>query len=191
VERAADAIYFGATIGEVCRALRPQHEGDLPKIRPLRAQRAAQPFERLRDAAAAFAARTGQPPLVFQANLGPSRLYRLRADWTTGFFEVGGFKVLADRDCKDADEAAAVALASGARLVVITSNDETYATAVEPLARALKAKDPGLFVLVAGAAKDKDVEAAWRAAGVDEFVNVASNTLELLTRLLTKIGVLP
>jgi methylmalonyl-CoA mutase len=179
------AVIIGVNQYPNIRELRPDRT-----VRPSRHSREAEPFERLRDAAAAFAERTGQPPLLFQANIGPSRLYRLRADWTTGFFEVGGFKVAAERDYKDADEAAAAALASDARLVVITSSDETYATSVEPLARAIKAGNPGTFVLVAGAAKDKAAESAWRAAGVDEFVNVSSNALELLTRLLTKIGVL-
>lgn len=189
LEAAVDAVLKGASLGEICRTLRAS---DTPAagIAPLHIHRAAQPFERLRNASADFAARTGAAPLLFQANIGPSRLYRLRADWTTGFFEVGGFKVASDRDFKGADDAAEAALASGARLVVIASGDDTYPTVVEPLARALKAKDAGIYVLVAGAAKEKETEAAWRAAGVDEFVNVASNALELLTRLLTKIGVL-
>ncbi len=182
-----NALNHGATLGEVCRALR---RGDEPEraVEPLRIERAARPFERLREASAAHAGRTGRAPLVFQANVGPSRLYRLRADWTTNFFQVGGFEVSAGRDFADADEAARDALASGARVVVITATDETYPLAVEPFARAIKAADPAIAVLVAGAPRER--EAAWRAAGVDAFVNVATNALELLTRLLTRTGVL-
>ncbi len=189
LELATDAIYFGATLGEVCRALRSRDESS-PRITPLRIHRAAQPFERLRDAATTFAADTGRTPVVFQANIGPSRLYRQRADWTTGFFAVGGFEVVAERDFPDATEAVAAVLGSGVSLVVLTSTDESYATVVEPFARALKAANANAFLLVAGAAKDPATEAAWRAAGVDEFVNLASNALDLLTRLLIRIGVL-
>jgi methylmalonyl-CoA mutase len=184
---AIEAVATGATLGEICRTLRASCE-EKPKVAPLCMHRAARPFERLRDAATVHQAHTGFAPRVFQANIGPSRLYRLRADWTTGFLEVGGFKVLADRDFKDADEAAAAALASEARIIVITSADDTYPAVVEPMAKALKAADPELFILVAGAPKEN--EAAWRAAGVDEFVNVSSNCLELLTRLHARIGVL-
>ena len=187
LEAAIAAALQGATLGEIARTLRAD-DGPATRVPPVRVHRASQPFEKLRDASARWKTLHGKPPLLFQANIGPSRLYRLRADWTTGFFEVGGFKVAADRDYKDANEAVAAALASGARVVVITAMDETYATVVEPLARALKGQDPGLIVLVAGLPKEN--EAAWRAAGVDEFVNVASNCLELLTRLLAKIGVL-
>lgn len=187
LEAATDAVAHGATLGEICRTLRANDE-PAATIKPVRVTRAAQPFERLRDASARFKQRTGAAPLLFQANIGPSRLYRLRADWTSGFFEVGGFQVAKDREFKGAEDAAEAALASGARIVVITATDETYPTVVEPLARAIKARDASVLVLVAGAAKEN--EAAWRAAGIDEFVNVASNALELLTRLLTRIGVL-
>jgi methylmalonyl-CoA mutase len=180
LDTAVEAILDGATLGEICRTLRARDEAGV-KIEPVRIHRAAEPFERLRDDAARHAERTGSPPLVLQANIGPSRLYRLRADWTSSFFEVGGFRVLNDRDFAGTEDAAAAALASGARVVVITSGDDSYPAVVEPLARAIKANDSGVFVLVAGAPKDH--EAAWRAAGVDEFVNVSSNALELLRRL--------
>ncbi|BET66536.1 methylmalonyl-CoA mutase family protein [Opitutales bacterium ASA1] len=180
LESAIDAVLDGATLGEICRTLRAADEPHT-KVTPLCIHRAAQPFERLRDNAAAYAAKHGTPPLLFQANIGPSRLYRLRADWTSSFFEVGGFKLLNDRDFAGTDDAAAAALASGAQIAVITSSDDTYATVVEPLAKSIKAANPGLFVLVAGA--PKETADAWRAAGVDEFVNVTSNSLELLTRL--------
>ena len=82
---------------------------------------------------------------------------------------------------KGADDAAAAATESGAPVVAITSSDETYTSVVEPLARSIKAASPAVLVLVAGA--PKETADAWRAAGVDEFVNISSNALELLTRL--------
>ena len=39
-------------------------------------------YEALRDASAAFATKTGAAPAILQLNMGPSRKYRLRADWT-------------------------------------------------------------------------------------------------------------
>ena len=180
LESAVDAIVDGATLGEICRTLRADDEPHA-KIKPLRIHRAAQPFEQLRDNAAGYARRKGTPPLLFQANIGPSRLYRLRADWTSSFFQVGGFKVMNDRDFTGADDAARAVADSGATIVVIISGDATYQTVVEPLARAIKSADPRVFILVAGAPKEN--ADAWRAAGVDEFVNVTSNALELLTRL--------
>jgi len=187
VERAIEAALGGATIGEIARALRGGDEPDV-KVNPVCIHRAAQPFERLRDASAEFARTHGNPPLLFQANIGPSRTYRMRADWTSAFFEVGGFKVLNDRDFDTVEEAARAAAESGATIACITSTDDTYAEVVAPLARAIKAANSGILVLVAGAPGDN--EAAWREAGVDEFVNVRSDALALLTNLLKHAKVL-
>ena len=52
----------------------------------------------------------------------------------------------------------------------------------------MKAAKPDVTLLVAGAPGDN--EAAWRAAGVDDFVNVRSNNYELNEQLLKKAGVL-
>lgn len=188
IEKAVEAVLGGATLGEICRALRANDEPNF-KVTPVCIHRSAQPFERLRDAASKYAdSNQGEAPLLVQANIGPSRGYRMRADWTTGFFEVGGFKVANDRDFEGVDDAAAAVVSSGTRIACITSSDDTYAETVEPLAKAIKASDDGIFVLVAGAPGDN--EEAWRAAGVDEFVNVRSDALELLTNLLTHANVL-
>lgn len=188
LDAAIDAVAHGATVGDVCRSLRGRHE-PVSNVVPVRAIRSAEPFERLRDAAARWRDAHGSAPLVFQANIGPSRRYRLRADWTSAFFAVGGFQVANEQDFVGSEDAAAAALAAGARLVVITSDDASYPSVVEPLARALKSQDPAITVLVAG--QPKENEAAWRAAGVDCFVNLSSHPLDLLTHLLIRLGVLP
>jgi len=144
-------------------------------------------FEALREAAWAYEAKHGKAPEIFQANVGASRAYRIRADWTSAFFEVGGFKVLNDRDFKDADEAASEALKSGSQVVVITSADDAYAAAVPAIAKAIKAKKPDAIVMVAGAAGDN--EAAWKEAGVDDYANARANTYEMLKNLQAKMGV--
>lgn len=185
VAAAVDAATLGATLGEICRTLRA---GDEPvtSVPRIQVHRAAQPFERLRDLSDCLAERTGQRPLVLQANIGPSRTYRRRADWTTSFLEVGGFQVAADTDFNDAAGIKAAIVDSGAHIVVITSGDETYATMVESLARELKAHNPGLLLLVAG--NPGEHEQTWRKAGVDEFLNLGTNALEFLTRLLDYSG---
>jgi methylmalonyl-CoA mutase len=187
LEAAVDAVLHGATIGEITRTLRANDHAHT-KVAPLRIYRAAQSFERLRLAAQRYAEDNGTPPLLFQANMKPSRFYRGRADWTTGFFEVGGFKVLADTDFETIDEAISAAISSKAKIVVLTSTDETYAELAVFFAEALKKKQPGATLILAGSPGEN--EQAWREAGIDEFVNISSNALNLLTSLLKKIGVL-
>jgi methylmalonyl-CoA mutase len=159
-----------------------------PTVTPLLARRAAEEYEALRDASAAFAKSTGTAPTILQLNIGPSGRYRLRADWTASFFEAAGFAVDGSRDFATPAAAVAALTASPATIAVITSDDATYQETVAPLAAAIKAASPTITLLVAGAPGDN--ETAWRAAGVDDFVNVRSNNYELNHSLLAKTGVI-
>ena len=85
-------------------------------------------------------------------------------------------------------EAVAALTESPAAIAVVTSDDTTYQEIAAPLAAAVKAARPDVTLLVAGA--PGDLEAAWRAAGVDDFVNVRSNNYELNRTLLAKAGVI-
>ena len=76
---------------------------------------------------------------------------------------------------------------SGAEIAVICATDDQYPEVVPALARLLKQDGSGLTLLVAGAAGDN--EAAWKQAGVDDYVNVRVNNYETLKSLLNKIGV--
>jgi methylmalonyl-CoA mutase len=183
IEALAAAAATGATLDELYAAL-DAGEPEL-RVKPVRLQRAAAEYEALRLAARALA-EAGRPATVHQLNMGPSRGYRARADWTSSFFQAGGFTVLNEDDYPDPAAAAAALTESGARAAVITSDDATYATTVAPLARALKERDPGIRVLVAGAPGEN--EAAWREAGVDDFVHVRVNAYAFNRELLESMG---
>ncbi len=188
IEQAIAAAKAGATKLSLAIATGFICEETGPTVTPLPQRRAAEEYEALRDASAAFVAKTGAAPAILQLNIGPSRKYRLRADWTAAFFEAAGIAVDGKRDFKSAEEAVAALTESQAAIAVITSDDATYLETVESLAKAVKAAKPGVHLLVAGAPGDN--EAAWRAAGVDEFVNVRSNNYELNEQLLKIAGVL-
>jgi methylmalonyl-CoA mutase len=211
VEQAIAAALNGASIARITRACGLQHNTDRESpdspegtqaaracgfqpqassltITPLPPHRAAEEYEALRDAAAAFTAKTGAAPAILQLNIGPSRNFRLRADWTGSFFEAAGFAVDGTRDFITIGDAVNALTASTAAIAVITSDDATYLESVAPLAAAVKAARPDVTLLVAGTPGDH--EAAWRAAGVDDFVNVRSNHYELNQQLLQRAGVL-
>ncbi len=182
---AVEAAAAGATLGELSRTVRAR-DGEAAACAAIPPRRWSEPYEELRAACEAIRQRTGAAPRVFQANLGPSRGYRARADWTTSFFAVGGLEVVSDRDFDTPEVAGEAALASGARAAVICSSDETYPAAVPALAPRLRAA--GLTVLVAGSPGAE--EAAWRAAGVDDFVNVRTDNHAMLKGLLETLGAL-
>lgn len=187
VEGAVRAVESGATIGEMSRTLRSRFPGRA-KAPTIPQSRASEPHERLRQASESHRAAHGHAPRVLQVNYGPSRQYRIRADWTTAFFEVAGMEVLADRDFKDAGEAAEALRQSGAPVAILTSTDETYASAVPEVAQALRTACPGVMILVAGAPGEQ--EAAWKAAGVDDFIHLRVNNYSFLEGLLKRIGAL-
>jgi methylmalonyl-CoA mutase len=188
VEQAIAAANHGAGKISIAIATGLTNGQGAPAITALPARRAAEEYEALRDASAAFAAKTGAAPGILQLNIGPSGRYRLRADWTASFFEAAGFVVDGARDFPNIEEAVKAITASKAGIAVITSDDATYLETVDPLAAAIKAARPEVTLLVAGAPGDH--ETAWRSAGIDDFVNVRSNNYELNEQLLKKAGVL-
>ncbi len=188
VEQAIAAAKNGASKISIAIAIGLTNSEGAPTVTALPSHRAAEEYEALRDASAAFAAKNGAAPAILQLNIGPSGRYRLRADWTASFFEAAGFTVDGARDFKTNEDAIAALTASKSDIAVITSDDATYQETVAPLAAAVKAAKPSVTLLVAGAPGDN--EAAWRAAGVDEFVNVRSNNYELNEQLLKVAGVM-
>lgn len=156
--------------------------GKVPSgIETLARVRGAEPFENLRAAVGA-----SPKNQVFLVNMGPLRQFKARADFSTGFFQAGGFKVLENRGFKTPGEALEAAKASGAPVAIICSTDDTYPELVPALAPALKAA--GLTVILAGYPAEQ-IE-AFRQAGVDEFIHIRANCYEVLSGIATQLGIL-
>lgn len=188
VEAAIAAAMHGATLGDLTEALRAGF-GAGPTVGAIPPGRASEQFEALRAAAEAYAARTGQRPQVFLANMGPVAQHKARSDFATGFFETGGFGVSTNDGFATVEAAAQAAQAAGAPIVVICSADDTYPAIVPPLTQALKAARPTTTVILAGYPADQ-VE-SYRQAGVDEFIHLRANCYEVLARLQKQQGVMP
>ena len=97
-------------------------------------------------------------------------------------------KVSADRDFDTVEQAVEASILSKSKVIVLTSSDETYLEKAEEFARQLKAKNNSLHLLLAGAPAEN--EEKWRAAGINDFVNVTVNNYELNKSLLMTMGVL-
>jgi len=186
LEAAIEAARAGATLGEITRTLR-SGDGPAPRIEPLRIHRAAEPFEALRAAADAHRAKTGAAPRIRLLCMGPLRQHKVRADFCTGFLEVGGFAVDPGAPLATTDEAVEAAVSCGAPVCVICSTDETYPDLVPAIAAGIKSRAPKVGVILAGLpAEHAD---AFRAAGVDDFIHVRADALALLTQLQTQAGI--
>jgi methylmalonyl-CoA mutase len=183
----ADAALAGASIGDMAAALRKGDAAPATIAKPLAEVRASESYEKLRAASAAYAAKEGHAPQILQANMGSSRAYRIRADWTSAFFNAAGIQMLNTVDFKNPEDAVKAAETAGAKVVVITSSDENYVTMAEATAKAFKAMANAPYVLLAGTPTPEQ-EAPWKAAGVDEYVNVRANNYALNLKMLQLTG---
>ena len=154
---------------------------------PVKADRLTSGYERLRENMAAYVAANGSAPKIFMAQMGPVKQHKLRSDFSVEFLKPSGFAIVAEGSYADAESAAAAAVAAGAAATVICSTDDTYPDLVPAFANAVKAANPKIQVLVAGLLPDH-VE-AFKAAGVDEFIHLRANNLELLSDLQALTGV--
>jgi len=171
----AKAFQAGATIGEIRKAL-PRKGAGLPEIPRVRVIRAAEGYERLR------ASTRANPPQVWLAKFGPPKQSKARADFSSGFFAAGGFGVHQQTaGAKSVEEALNQAVASKAGIVVLCSTDDTYPEIVPAFVPALKAKLPGVKVILAGYPPDQ-IE-AHKASGVDDSIHLKVDCLSFLTNL--------
>ncbi|MBE2204308.1 MAG: acyl-CoA mutase large subunit family protein [Chthoniobacterales bacterium] len=179
VGEVARAFQAGATIGEIRKAL-PRKAAPAPEISRVEILRAAEGYERLR------AATKNAPPKVWLAKFGPPKQSKARADFSSGFFSAGGFEVLqTTAGAKSPGEALEQALDSKAGIVVVCSTDDTYPEIIPAFVPALKAKMPGVKVLLAGFPADQ-IE-AHKASGVEDFIHLKVDCLAFLNRLIKEL----
>jgi len=168
--------------------VRPQSQASAPQpavtVRPLKMARLAEPFEALRDAADAHAAKTGKPFNVFLASIGEVIDHNVRSTWIKNYLAAGGIAVAMSDGYPSAEAAAAAFKTSGASAACICTSDALNARHAEATARALKAAGARL-VMMAG--RPGDNEAGLKAAGVDQFLFAGQDAVETLRRLQEKL----
>jgi len=182
-----EAAARGATLGEMCHALRPDASPSTTG-KPLSAQRLAQPYEELRQRVDDYRKQEGEAPRILLLNWGPVRRHQARNDFSRGFFEAGGFEVLSSESVASAAEAVEAVAQSASGIVVLCGHDEDYLEHFNDLARALKEAQPDLFLVLAG--HPGEAEAKYREAGMDDFIHLKSNHLQTNRDYLQGLGVL-
>jgi methylmalonyl-CoA mutase len=187
---AMDAAKTGTTLGQLMIRAYGAAPAGAPQVAPVQSWRAAEGFEALRVASDAFAARTGKRPQVFLAKMGPAAQHKARADFASGFFATGGFETIGKQNFETAESAALAAVASGARIAVICSTDETYPSLAPVFARAVKTVAPSMILVLAGYPTEH-IE-AFKTAGIDEFIHIRADVRGVLEKLLLQTdAVLP
>jgi len=188
VDQGIEAAFAGATIAELMAAV-TDGKGAAETVTAIAPHRWSERFEALRKRTEDYKAEKNDNVKIFLANMGPIPQHKARADFTTGFLQVGAFEVLGNDGFKTVEEAAEAAGKSGADAVVICSTDATYPEIVPALAPKLHEVLPNARVFLAGAAP-KDLLETYNNAGIDEYISVKANCYEVLERLQKKKGMI-
>lgn len=187
VDHAVEAALAGATIAELMTAVTEGNGAET--VTAIAPHRWSERFEALRQRTEEYKAEKNDNVKIFLANMGPIPQHKARADFTTGFLQVGAFEVLGNDGFKTVEEAANAARASGADAVVICSTDATYPEIVPALAPKLHEVLPNARVFLAGAAP-KDLLETYKEAGIDEYISVRANCYEILESLQKQKGMI-
>ncbi len=156
-------------------------------IERLQAHPFSEPFEALRRASDEALERHGRRPAVFLANLGPVARHTARANYAQNFFEAGGFEVISTPGFSSPAAAAEAFAGSKAAIAVICSDDKLYQEQAAETAGALKAAGARTVVLAGNPGDNRE---SWQQAGIDRFIHIGSDVLEILRALLEQEGVL-
>jgi methylmalonyl-CoA mutase len=164
----------------------PAAAGGAMRIKPIAVRRLAEPFEALRDAAEAHAAKTGVPAKVFIACLGDLASHGTRATWIANFLAAGGIAADKSGPMTRAEEAVAAFKMSGASIACVCGADAAYGDLGAAAASALKSAGAKRVYL---AGRPKDIEAALQSAGVDAFISAGADALATLGELHMALGI--
>ena len=149
------------------------------EITPLNIYRAAELFEELRYATDS----SSKEVKVFMLTIGNPVMRKARAQFSSNFFAVAGYKIFDNLGFETAGQGVDSALKEKADIVVVCSSDEEYENIVPQVYDALKGK---AIVVVAGApACEKNL----REKGVDHFISMRSDLLSTLQHFNKVLGI--
>jgi methylmalonyl-CoA mutase len=182
---AADA---GARIDELAVLAGPGPVADATAT-GLPIRRDAEPFERLRAAAAGKDAAdaadatevTADGPRVFLAGLGPLAAHAAQATWAINFFGVGGLATVQSDPIEDPASAGELLRADGAALAAVAGGRKAEDDALRTAIASLKDAGAKLVYLVGG----NDAKA--QELGADRGVKQGVDLLEILTDALATL----
>ncbi len=183
IKNAVRAAQQGATIGELGAVLRVEDGFKATEINTIRA---AKRIEDLRDESTRLKAE-GKEVKIFSTNMGKLAVFKPRADFSRGFFEVGGFNVIPSDGFDDPHEAAKAAIESGAHVAIICSSDKVYPDVVETIASDIKAANSKMKVMVAGKPPE-DMKPKYDAAGVDGYIFMGCDNYHLLKEIQEEVS---
>lgn len=149
------------------------------------AQRATRVFDELRSRTLAHFEKTGYIPRVYLACFGNLAMRKARATFAGEFFGTAGFDILGEFFFNDPVTAATDAAQSEAAIIVMCSSDQDYETSAAAFARTFKSLALHKTLVLAG--YPEPIVQELKSAGVDTFIHIKSNAVEVLTAFQNKL----
>ncbi len=179
-----NAASNGATIGHMFTDL--YGTSAATQIAALVPHRLSESFESLRKRSDTHKAKTGKLPQIFLANLGPVAKHTARAMFARNFFEAGGIEAISNNGFADADTCAKAFADSGAKIAIICGTDAQYSEMATDIAKALKQAGANRIYL---AGHPGDAKTSYEVAGIDDFISIGGDVLDVCKTALTHLGV--
>ena len=148
-------------------------------LKKLNTVRLAQPYEEVRLATE----RSGKTPKAFMLTIGNLAMRLARSQFSGNFLACAGYDIIDNLGFDTIEEGVKAAREKDADIIVLCSSDDEYATLAPEAYKLIKGKE---IFIVAGAPKCAD---DLKAQGIEYFINVRSNVLEMLTHFNALLGI--
>ena len=186
VRHAINAAASGATVGDIMDVLKKGQQR--VTIQSIPSYRAAQSFELLRKAAEQHEKKSGSRPTIGLINLGSPTEHKPRADFMTGFFEAGGFKVVKNEGYYTINDAVKGTLSMNYSTYVICGTNQHYQEKASKIISRLKEIKPESTLYIAGK-QTSEFEKLLKNAGVAGCIDSKTNCFETLLTIQKEMGV--
>ena len=156
-------------------------------ITPLKPYRGAQAFEELRLDTERYVEKTKQRPKVFLLTIGNPSMRSARASFSANFFGCAGFEIINNIGFDSPKEGVSAAIEKNSDIIAICSSDDEYPVYTPEIIKELKENNAKSNVIVAGNPREHIEEL--KNAGVDDFIHIRSNALEILRKYQQILGI--
>ncbi|HYK71568.1 MAG TPA: methylmalonyl-CoA mutase subunit beta [Pseudoneobacillus sp.] len=157
-------------------------KGEYHTILPIQSTRLSETFENLRY-------RTNQlenkNPIGLLC-LGELKQFKARADFIAGLLSAGGLGSNRSNPLYNHDDAHLFLAETNLKHYIICSSNEKYNEIGPQEVKKLKELNPSVKFYLAGL-PEKDTQAEWLEAGIEQFVHVKINCYEFLTSIMTEL----
>jgi len=158
------------------------------RFKTLKPGRASDEFEDLRLATEIFIDAGNRQPEVFLFTMGNLTMRKARAAFSSGFFACAGYKITDNPGFGSVEEGLEAVKKQNPEILVICSSDEEYVDLVPEICSQLKTAGSEAILVLAGYPKDH-ID-SFKQAGIEEFIHIRSNVLDILKSFHRRLGIL-